>query len=580
MRAARARGSASPARGRRAASPSPEVALRELERLKHTFGAEPAARRYELLKRLERARLPRAEQVERLHELLCFARAYPDSAQVVAIVERLMAGFAARGDLRRHRAALESSGIAGTDTAFRFFEPTAAWLARRWPDRIHMDWSEFEHEERLEALLPLLIHPAEGPGVDEVAFTLREWIARMKSPEETDAAFLLRRFADLPMSDAAREILYDGLDPPLVLRAGADTPSRTAALAPRWRVQLQAGPFARTGRVTQAALDEEPISVRTLSPPEARRMIALAREAMVTRQRDLDVFSYADPREVRLVEYRDGLAFAAMSASPERRLLLESVYGYLTLKNGVPIGYVLTSALFGSSELAYNVFDTYRGAEAGAIYHRVLAMTRFLFGSDTFTIFPYQLGDGNSEALESGAWWFYHKMGFRPRERDAVRLMRRELAAMRRRPKHRSSLATLRRLARSNVYLSLGPDRDDIIGQIELPSVGLAVTRYLAWRFGGEGDRGRRVSSAEAATLLGVRSRRGWSAGERLVWERWAPLVLVLPGVARWKIADQRALVEVIRAKGGVSESAFVRKFDAHRRLRSALRRLAVVEPS
>jgi hypothetical protein len=53
-----------------------------------------------------------------------------------------------------------------------------------------------------------------------------------------------------------------------------------------------------------------------------------------------------------VVEFAGGLAFACLGAIPARRLMLESVYGFLTLKNGVPIGYVLTSALFGSSELA------------------------------------------------------------------------------------------------------------------------------------------------------------------------------------------------------------------------------------
>src|SRR5260221_8761885 len=49
------------------------------------------------------------------------------------------------------------------------------------------------------------------------------------------------------------------------------------------------------------------------------------------------------------------------------RSLLESVYGFLTLKNGVPMGYVLTSALYHSAEVAFNVFDTFRGAEAGPV---------------------------------------------------------------------------------------------------------------------------------------------------------------------------------------------------------------------
>ena len=39
-----------------------------------------------------------------------------------------------------------------------------------------------------------------------------------------------------------------------------------------------------------------------------------------------------------------------------------------------------------------------------------------MFGSDTFAIYPYQLGHENDEGLDSGAWWFYYKLGFRPRE--------------------------------------------------------------------------------------------------------------------------------------------------------------------
>src|SRR4029077_13985236 len=121
-------------------------------------------------------------------------------------------------------------------------------------------------------------------------------------------------------------------------------------------------------------------------------LIDLAREAMVTRSRDLDVFCWGDPRDVRLVDAGGGLQCACIGFRPDRRLLLEAVYGFLTLKNGVPIGYVLCSALFGSSEIAYNVFETFRGAEAARVYGRVLGMVRSLFGSDTFTIYPYQLG--------------------------------------------------------------------------------------------------------------------------------------------------------------------------------------------
>jgi hypothetical protein len=295
---------------------------------------------------------------------------------------------------------------------------------------------------------------------------------------------------------------------------------------------------------------------------------------MVTRSRDLDVFAWGDARDVRHVDCGDGLEFLMIGARPERRLLLESVYGFLTLKNGVPVGYVLTSALYRSAELAFNVFDTFRGAEAGPVYGKVIGMTRALFGTDTFTIFPYQLGDGNDEAIESGAWWFYQKLGFRPRARAARALMQRELAIMARRPGHRSSAAVLRRLATHNLYWSPGPSRRDIIGELPLPNAGIAATQLIARRFAGDRARAAEECEREAATLLGVRSLADWSASERLAWRRWAPLVTLLPGVTSWSGAERAAAANTIRAKGGPREDAFVHAFDAHPKLGAALAKL------
>ena len=49
----------------------------------------------------------------------------------------------------------------------------------------------------------------------------------------------------------------------------------------------------------------------------------------------------------------------------------------------------------------------------------------------------------------------------------------------------------------------------------------------------------------------------------------------VLRGRDRGSRAERRALAEVVIAKGGRRESDFVELFDAHRKLRSAIRRLA-----
>jgi hypothetical protein len=67
---------------------------------------------------------------------------------------------------------------------------------------------------------------------------------------------------------------------------------------------------------------------------------------------------------------------------------------------------------------------------------------------------------------------------------------------------------------------------------------------------------------------------RGLTRHERRAWERWSPLILILPGVKRWSARNKRALIRVVRAKGGRREAEFVRLFDRHQPLRRAVLKL------
>ena len=125
------------------------------------------------------------------------------------------------------------------------------------------------------------------------------------------------------------------------LANGSITPARTTARWPAKRVQFQRGAFAGRPELAAAAATK-PRAIRALSQADGEAAVALAMRSMVTRTRDLDVFAWGDARDVRHIDMGDGLAFLMIGARPERRLLLESVYGFLTLKNGVPVGYVVT----------------------------------------------------------------------------------------------------------------------------------------------------------------------------------------------------------------------------------------------
>ena len=558
------------------------AALAALEKLKFTFAPGAARQKLASLSRLERAELARPNELERLHDLLLFQRAYPDDRNVLARVEGMLRGFEKRPDLARHRTELVNSGIAGTDVEYRFYWYTLCWIAERWPHRLHVDWAATSSRQRelLTRRLPLLVPYVETLALDEATRSARQWIDELKGERETDAAFIVRRYRALRADAPTVEATFEEIDLPFRLAAGRATPCSTHGLSRRAPVFFQGTrPLKHSREGFREAILSPPRRVVSASRREARELIDLARALMVARSRDLDCFAYADERDVRRIEDGEGLEFACLGTVPERRQLLDAAYGLLMLRNGVPVGYVLCASLYESSEVAFNVSPAFRGAEAARLYARTLAVVRHLFGAEAFMVDPYQMGHDNTEGLESGAWWFYYKLGFRPRDPEIVHLARTEERRVAADPRHRTSLARLERLSSVNMYLELGPSRAEIMGELARENVGLHVVRYLARRFGAERERGIATCMREAGRLLGLSRLDELASGERLAFERWAPLVLLLPDIARWSRGERLALAEVVRAKGGRRESDFVRRFDAHASLRQALWQLAAEPP-
>ncbi len=526
--------------------------LAALERIKDNYGAGSSQAKLALLVRLDRAELRSSRSVFRLHEVLCFLRAYPDDARVLAQIERMLARFGGRADLKRQREALTDSGIAGTAIRYRFFWSTLCWLAQRWPERITIDRSEAEVAETLASALPLLLTWAEAIALKELDLPGFATLDRLRARGEGDAVFFARRIAAMPGDGFTREAFHDAIEPTYELEPGPDTPSRTRARHAAAPAAYQHAPLRRARPDLREELGRMYRGVRVASPREGAQLIDLARSAMVTRSRDLDAFAYGNPRDVHLVDDGGGLGFVLIGVIPERRALVPATSGYLILHNGVPIGYGEAFVTGRHAVMTFNIFASFRGGEAAYTCTRTLSMVRHLFGAESFSFDQYQLGKGNDEGIASGVWWFYYKLGFRPSTADARRLMRQELARMRANPAHRSHAATLRALAESHMLFDF--DRARAPGLPPVAELGLRISDGLA-RAGCERELALAECIKTSMKLTGVRTLRGFSAGERLAWERWSPLVVfAMPGVSRWSLADRRALARVIRAKGGRDE--------------------------
>jgi len=273
-----------------------------------------------------------------------------------------------------------------------------------------------------------------------------------------------------------------------------------------------------------------------------------------------------------------GVTIYLWNLPPDRRLPLRAYVAGLTLKNGVPINYIEAIGLCEWMEVGFNTFYTFRGGEAGWIYAQVLRCLCHLMGTTCVSVYPYQLGHDNEEAIESGAFWFYRKLGFRPGRAELQKLAEREEAKIAADPKlgktkYRTPPRTLRRLASGYVFYELPGSEVGAWDRFSTRNIGLRVNRRMAREFQGDSSRMRKESVRSVARILGIDASQ-WTPSERAPFENCAILLALVPGLRSWKRDEKDALVRIIRSKSKADEMLYLHLTERHERFREALLKL------
>ncbi len=542
------------------------------------YSPDDSKEKLRLLEALEAERLRDPGSLIRLHETLCFLQAYPDDPDVLGRVDRALAEFPERvarlGPAARRY--LHDSGIANAPLDYPFGYPMARWLATRFPRDCEVAWRRFDEVDRLDETIALLASPAEGDAFSEGGMGWRQWLRVAKGGRRmTDLQLLLELFARTGLPEEPRDWLFENLALPILWtprRAGA---SRTLARIPPERVFFHEDGLERRGASLAEALADPPPSLRRAPRPLARSLIDAARVAMATRQRELHAFSHPNPSDVLLADVGRGVRIVLFGIQPGFRLPLEGYYAFLALKNGVPVSYGGGWELFGTLDFAINIFASFRQGESAFLATQLLRVYRRIFGMRTIVVDRYQLGHESTEALRSGSFYFYHRLGFRPHDPEIRRVLEAERAKIAADPSYRSPIPILKRLAGDEVCLTLPGGHPEPEKRLRATDVSAAVARFIAREFKGDRLRAARESAARVRRALGVTGGTAWATDERRAFEQMSLVAALIPDLARWPAADRRALVAVMRAKGGASEREYARRLDGHRRLRGALERLA-----
>ncbi len=414
--------------------------MRALDRLaqsKGQFGREAARQTAGLLTRLAHARLSAPADLIRLHETVLFLRAFPQSARVAWLADGILDSFVDR--MRGVDPAPfddpEISGIAGTSLSTNYSYNFTRSLIRRHGACVEVDWENYANSDRLGSVLGQFVPQAFEAYAVEPHVNSRLWFEK--------AHLSLRRL--LEKTDPRT---YDLLEIPLRWNLEDSSASRSRLRLPGKAIFYHNGPFLKRRDVSiEAEFAAPPIPSARLGLRHAQTVLGVIVDASATRYRELYGFQQPDEKHVYHADLGRGVDLYFFGVPPEHRLPLRAYHCGMFFKNGVPMGYVEGLSLAERMEIGFNLFYTFRDGETAWLYARILKLLREQLGVTCFSVDPYQVGHENEEAIASGAFWFYRKLGFQAGSAETARLAAREDAKIAAKPGYRTPPAVLRRLA-------------------------------------------------------------------------------------------------------------------------------------
>ncbi len=403
------------------------------------------------LEKAETFQFANVKSLVAFHDALLLLEAYPSSGELYDRANNLLRNFEVltKRFLRKNKSALAkliNSGLKGTEAQGSFTYPLLKKLCKFSPGSVYLHSFDEQGKPLSEVLKHFL--PKTEFEILEAGYNNDELLNELFG-KQNHLISLINSLGAIGLPESLRDAMFDELKAFAGIRFDGKIPERSVArgiasqIFIHEEVQKKADPLEVVNR-------ELPVPLN-LSLEQEKKLVIDCAAMLASLNRETDPISLCDERGVTYFELERGVSVALFSMKANRRLPLDSYVGYVLFKNGVPHAYG-GSWLYGNRALfGINIFEPFRGGESSLTLLQLLRVYRQYFGVSAFSVEPYQYGKDNPEGIESGAYWFYYKMGFRSDDHKLATLAESESGKMRKSKSYRSSASTLKKFTESHI---------------------------------------------------------------------------------------------------------------------------------
>ncbi len=474
----------------------------ELKKAAPVFNETSAVFKNDLLVACSQEKLSDIKTIRQYHDTLLFLLSYPENASLKMLAQNEMIRIADSifqlSDSKKEK--LDLSGLAFTNTHGGFSIALIKWLLKEYPGMASIH--SFDEEG---------VHPREvlKHALGEMEFELASdeklkpeaWIAKASGTKNKgkQLQWFANQFENINASDLIKDQLLDSLKLYVTIEPKQENFSRSFGNLKPSQTYFHTSGILK--KFDEAALINKKLPTpKKLSPQQKSEIINCSRVALCLLNRETDPVTYCNEDGLLYYELEHGLSIALFSMLPERRLPLESYIGFMMFKNGYPMAYGGGWVFGKRSLLGINIFEAFRGGESAFVFAQLLRTYKNAFGADYFEVEPYQFGKDNPEGLQSGAFWFYYRFGFRPVDEQLNKLATEEFQKIQKDKTYRSPISTLKLFTKSNVCVHFAGNQKPI----NPADISKYISQQIVKQFNGDRTAAEKYCNAKLKKELNI----------------------------------------------------------------------------
>jgi len=527
--------------------------LQELKSLVFNFEKSKNDQKLFLLNELQSYKNITSEQFTNLHNTLMCMMAYPSSKQVLAAIQKTCEVLLNQiNNNKRLQQKLTGTGIYNTLIECNFSYELVKDLIALFPNQISIH-SASSSLETQKAALKLIFPYTEYSLIHDGDKDLKSRLASLlNSNNQTDLEQLISIIQNADLPNNTKAFVYNQLGIYITWQQHSISNSITFLRGTDLPVYYHNSAIQKSVDVKGIITKKLPKPTH-LSSKQKEQLITSAKLTLTYLYRETEPFTNANSNDITLFELEHGISVALFGCLPEKRYSLESYIGYLVLKNNIPISYGGGWLLGERSQFGINILESFRGGESQLIICELLRVYHQYLGAKRFVVKPYQFGLHNPEAIKTGAFWFYYKLGFRPQDAKLKELALYEEEQKKKNPRYKSSTSTLKKYLKSNIELVLA---DNSFPNYDSEVLSQKITKYINTHYNGDRKQALTKCFNELKKHTGINPKN--YSDLQLNYAKEVSILFCAMGNDQWLAKNKRDIIKYIETKFTKTEKEWI----------------------